>query len=253
MISGATPAGVEAGNEVEVSRNIRRMFGEVAPRYDLLNRLLSLRVDQYWRGVVVRRMRPQLDQADVRVLDLCCGTGDLLIELEMERRRLRGVSGFTGIGADFSRPMLYAAEEKLRRHGLTSRLTEADALRLPLPDGGIDLITIGFGFRNLANYRSGMAEMFRLLRPGGRLALLEFSQPATPLIGPLFGFYFRNVLPRLGNAISGAGAAYSYLQKSVERFLSPAELAEGLKAAGFSQVEVVSLTGGIATLHLAVK
>ena len=253
MISGATPAGVEAGNEVEASRNIRRMFGKVAPRYDLLNRLLSLRVDQYWRGAVVCRVRPQLDRAEVRVLDLCCGTGDLLIELELERRRLRGVSGFTGIGADFSRPMLRAAEEKLRRRGLTSRLAEADALRLPLPDGGFDLITIAFGFRNLANYQRGMEEIFRLLRPAGRLALLDFSQPAAPLIGPLFGFYFRNVLPRLGNAISGAGGAYSYLQKSVEQFLSPAELAAGLKTAGFSQVEVVSLTGGIATLHVAVK
>ncbi len=253
MISGATPAGVESGNDVEVAGNIRRMFGRIAPRYDLLNRLLSLRVDQYWRRALVRRVRPELERSRARVLDLCCGTGDLLIELELARRRLRGSSGFEGIGADFSRPMLFAAEGKLRRRGLTSALVEADALRLPLPDARFDLITIAFGFRNLANYERGMEEMFRLLRPGGRLALLEFSQPANRLIGPLFGFYFRNVLPKLGNAISGSGNAYSYLQQSVERFLSPSELADGLTAIGFSRVEIVSLTGGIATLHLATK
>ena len=253
MITGASPAGVDTGNEAAVSRDIRRMFGRVAARYDLLNRLLSLRVDQTWRRAVVRRVRPELERPRVRVLDLCCGTGDLLIELERERRRLRSASGFTGFGVDFSRPMLDAAERKLRRRGLTSVLAEADALRLPMPDARFDLVTTAFGFRNLANYQRGLEEVFRLLRPGGRVALLEFSQPVSPLAGRLFGFYFRKVLPRLGNAISGAGDAYSYLQHSVERFLTPSELAAGLHAVGFSQVEIVSLTGGIAVLHLAVK
>ena len=133
MISGPTPAGVKAGNDVEVAGNIRRMFAKIAPRYDLLNRLLSLRVDQYWRRAVVRRVRPELERPRAHVLDLCCGTGDLLIALELERRRGPGASGFNGIGADFSRPMLSAAEDKLRRRGLTSTLAEADALRLLCP------------------------------------------------------------------------------------------------------------------------
>ena len=126
-------------------------------------------------------------------------------------------------------------------------------MRFPLPDSSVDVITISFGFRNLANYEAGLTELCRLLRPSGRLAILEFSQPKNRVWGPLFDWYFRNVLPRIGNAVSGAGDAYSYLQRSVERFLEPEELESAMIAAGFRQAEFDRLTGGIACLHVGGK
>ncbi|MBG99938.1 MAG: bifunctional demethylmenaquinone methyltransferase/2-methoxy-6-polyprenyl-1,4-benzoquinol methylase UbiE [Solibacterales bacterium] len=254
MTLGATPLGANnENNEEDASRNIRRMFGEVAPRYDLLNRLLSLYIDQFWRRTLVRQTRTELKKTHTRILDLCCGTGDLLIELELERRRLHSASGFQGIGLDFSRPMLVAANRKIAKKGLSSMLIEADSLCLPHLNNQFDLITIAYGFRNLANYQKGVNEIFRVLRPGGRLALLEFSQPTNPLIRPLFSFYFHNILPRLGNAFSGSGNAYTYLQQSVDRFLTPSELCAVFKVAGFSHTESIPITGGISVLHLAVK
>ena len=253
MASGASPTGVEPGNEAEVARHIRRMFERVAPRYDLLNRLLSLRIDQYWRRAVVLRVRPYLERPDARVMDLCCGTGDLLMALEAERRRLGNSDGCLAVGADFCYPMLATAKVKLGRRKMRALLLEGDALQFPMRGAAADLITIAYGFRNLANYRKGIEEMYRLLAPGGCLAILEFSRPRNRLLGPLFEFYFRRVLPCIGNAISGSGDAYSYLQKSVERFLEPEELAAEMKACGFQRVEVVPLTAGISFLHLAYK
>lgn len=254
MTLGATPLGANnENNEEDASRNIRRMFGEVAPRYDLLNRLLSLYIDQFWRRTLVRQTRTELKKTHTRILDLCCGTGDLLIELELERRRLHSASGFQGVGLDFSRPMLVAANRKIAKKGLSSMLIEADSLCLPHPNNQFDLITIAYGFRNLANYQKGVNEIFRVLRPGGRLALLEFSQPTNPLIRPLFSFYFHNILPHLGNAFSGSGNAYTYLQQSVDRFLTPSELCAVFKVAGFSHTEIIPMTGGVSVLHLAVK
>ncbi len=229
------------------------MFGRVAPRYDLLNRLLSLRIDQYWRRAVVRRIKPYLEHPQARVLDLCCGTGDLLIALEAERRRLGNADGRAAVGADFCYPMLTSAKAKLTRRNMDVLLLEADALRFPMGGASVDLITIAFGFRNLANYRKGIEEMYRLLAPGGCLAILEFSHPKNRVLGPLFEFYFRRVLPCIGNTLSGSGDAYSYLQKSVERFLGPEELAAEMKSCGFQRVEVVPLTAGISFLHLAYK
>ncbi len=251
-MTGATPAGVDPRNEVEVARTIRDMFGRIAPRYDLLNRLLSMRVDQYWRGFLVRKVRGYLRNPDSRVLDLCCGTGDLLIALDAERRRSQG-NASTLFGSDFCRPMLVEARRKLERRGQGSPLLEADALRMPLSDGSIDLISVAWGFRNLADYERGLQEMYRLLRKGGCLAILEFSQPTQRLWAPLFEFYFRRILPRIGNTISGSGQAYSYLQKSVERFLTPEELASQARACGFERVEYHPLTGGVSVLHLAYK
>ena len=253
MSSGASPAGVDPGNEAEVARHIRRMFGRLAPRYDLLNRLLSLRIDQYWRRALVRRVRPYLERPGARVMDLCCGTGDLLMALEAERRRLGNVDGPPAVGADFCYPMLAAAKAKLGRRNMAAPLLEADALRFPMRGASADLITIAYGFRNLANYRKGIEEMYRLLAPGGCLAILEFSRPRNRVLGPLFEFYFRRVLPCIGNTISGAGDAYSYLQKSVERFLGPEELAAEMKSCRFERVELVPLTAGISFLHLAYK
>ena len=202
MAKGATPAGVAPGDEREASRRIREMFGRVAPRYDLLNRLLSLRVDQLWRRRLVREVRSYLERPDTRILDLCCGTGDLMLALASEKERLGRAPFSPVLGADFCRPMLAAAQSKLAARskraaqsklaGPGRLLVEADALHLPLPGQSLDLITIAWGFRNLANYSGGLRECHRLLAPGGCLAILEFSQPSAPLLGPLFHF----LLPR---------------------------------------------------------
>lgn len=241
MIRGTTPAEVDPGDEASASRYVREMFARVAPRYDLLNHLLSFQVDRYWRRFTVEQVRAVAARPESRVLDLCCGTGDLLLALE--RVHTKPV-----FGADFCRPMLEAAAAKL---GGRARLIEADALALPFPGGSFDVVTMAFGLRNLVNYRRGLEEMFRLLRPGGLLAVLEFSQPRGRLLGGIYGVYFRHVLPRLGGAISQAGGAYRYLQQSVDKFLSPEELSNALTAVGFRQVRYWPLTGGIAVLHVA--
>ncbi|MDA0205242.1 MAG: bifunctional demethylmenaquinone methyltransferase/2-methoxy-6-polyprenyl-1,4-benzoquinol methylase UbiE [Acidobacteria bacterium] len=253
MSLGSTPVGVRPGDEEAASRSIREMFGRVAPRYDLLNRLLSGRVDVYWRNVLVASVQEYLDKPDAQVLDLCCGTGDVIVALEKELERRAGSSRAATIGSDFSRPMLTAAQDKLTRKGRTVRLIEADGLRFPAPDASYDVITIAFGFRNFANYRRGLDELHRLLRPGGCLAILECSQPPNRLWGPIFDWYFRNVLPKIGNAMSGAGDSYSYLQRSVERFFSPDQLAEQMRLAGLERVSFRRLTGGISCLHLGYK
>ena len=243
MTPGTTPAGVPVGDEAGAARYVRQMFSRVAPRYDLLNHLLSFQVDRYWRSFTIDKIRDAAGRPGARVLDLCCGTGDLLAAVGR-------VHAGPLFGADFCRPMLTTAAAKLGRR---SRLIEADALALPLPAESFDLLTIAFGLRNLANYRKGLEEMYRLLRPGGRLAVLEFSQPRGRLLGAVYGFYFRHLLPRLGGAISGAGSAYRYLQQSVDKFLSPDELAAAMKTVGFHEVRHWALTGGIAVLHVAVK
>jgi demethylmenaquinone methyltransferase/2-methoxy-6-polyprenyl-1,4-benzoquinol methylase len=250
MPIGASPAGVRPGDEAAAAKNIREMFGRVAPRYDLLNRLLSGRIDVYWRNRLVDSIRDILVRPEARLLDVCCGTGDVALALERERKKGGGARRPV-LASDFCRPMLDGARRKLV--SFRSPLFEADAMRLPLPDGSVDAITVAFGFRNLANYRTGLKELFRLLAPGGRLAILEFSQPTVPLLGPLFDLYFRYVLPPIGNAVSGAGGAYSYLQKSVERFYSADELADEMRSVGFQAVSFRRLTGGISCLHVGTK
>jgi demethylmenaquinone methyltransferase/2-methoxy-6-polyprenyl-1,4-benzoquinol methylase len=252
MTHGATPAGVEPGNETAAARQIRDMFARVAPRYDLLNRLLSASVDQHWRRTVARRLRPYLQRPNLRLMDLCCGTADLLIALEDERSRLAGDTRRPALGSDFCRPMLSSAKQKLARLGLVSCLVEADGLVFPLADESLDVITIAYGFRNFSNYQRGLKEMYRLLARGGCLAILDFSEPRA-LWGTAFRLYFRHILPGLGNAISGSTGAYSYLQSSVASFLSPEELAAAARETGFGPVEFHLLTGGISVLHLAHK
>ena len=248
---GALPAGIEVGNEAEAARAVRDMFARVAPRYDLLNHLLSGQIDRFWRRKLVRAVRPYLQRDAVSIADCCCGTGDLALALARERARLRPDKVPACLASDFCRPMLVRAADKFERAGLPRILAEADATRMPLPDSSVDLVTIAFGFRNLANYRVGAEEFCRLLAPGGCLAVLEFSQPTFKLWGALFNFYFQHVLPRLGNAISGSGGAYSYLQDSVQRFPSPERVRELLIGAGFKRVEIRPLSGGVSVLYLA--
>lgn len=252
MNARAAPANAPE-SEAEVSRKIRDMFGLVAPRYDLLNRLLSLRIDRYWRRCLVEAAAEPLRRGAARILDLCCGTGDVLIALESERRRLGLTAATPAVGSDFCRPMLSGAKDKLGRAGFHSKLIEADALQTPLPSDSLDLITIAYGLRNLTDYRRGLEEMLRLLKPGGCLVVLEFSRPRNRLWRTLFEFYFRRVLPCIGNAVSGSGDAYTYLEKSVRNFPSAEELTETMRRCGFARAEATPLTGGVSVLYLAYK
>jgi demethylmenaquinone methyltransferase/2-methoxy-6-polyprenyl-1,4-benzoquinol methylase len=219
------------------------MFGRVAHRYDLANHLLSFNIDRHWRSRTVAEVRDVLRRPDAKVVDLCCGTGDLLMALETDR-------GQSCFGSDFCHPMLTAANAKLRKARLQSQTFESDALRLPVRDGSLDLITVAFGFRNLTNYDAGLKEMRRALRPGGLAAILEFSQPTNPAFAALYGFYSQRILPVIGGAISGARDAYTYLPESVRKFPDAPELAERMRAAGFPEVRFVRMTFGIVALHL---
>jgi len=240
-VTGTTPEGAQS--EREASQWVRSMFGRVAHRYDLANHLLSANIDKYWRAHTVRRVRDILTRPEARAIDLACGTGDLLMALERE-------AGRKLIGSDFCHPMLIAAHAKLNRAALKSPLVEADALALPMSAASLDLVTIAFGFRNLANYRAGLIEMRRVLRPGGALAILEFSQPPNKAFAALYNWYSNRVLPVVGGAISGAPEAYKYLPQSVKKFPSAPDLATMMRDSGFDRVEWEYLTFGIVALHI---
>jgi len=235
---GATPTG--ARTEQEAAAWVRGMFGRVAGRYDLLNHLLSANIDRYWRAKTARRVSAVLTRPEAVCLDLCCGTGDLMIALQN-----RGCSRI--LGSDFCHPMLRIA----RARRPAAELFEADALCLPLRDSSLDLITVAFGFRNLANYRRGIDEMLRVLKPGGVAAILEFSQPRNRAFAFLYELYSRTILPVIGGLISGSRDAYAYLPESVRKFPSAAELAEQIRSAGFREVRHEPMTGGIVALHIA--
>jgi len=242
-MKGTTPEG--ARNEQEAARWVRQMFARVAPRYDLANHLLSFNLDRYWRAHTVKRVRAVLERPGARVLDLCCGTGDLLLALE---RRSGGVV----MGSDFCHPMLVAAEAKIAQRRARAVTFEADALRLPLRGHSLDLVTVAFGFRNLADYEAGLEEIRRVLKPGGTAAILEFSQPPNPAFAALYNFYSRRILPWIGGAISGSRDAYAYLPESVRKFPTAEDLAGRMRAIGFAAVEFEYLTGGIVALHTGV-
>ena len=224
---------------------MRDMFGRVAHRYDLANHLLSFNIDRYWRAHTVERVRHMCwTRPGARVLDICCGTGDLV------RRSNARVRPACQLWARTSAiPCWWPRAPRLGRPGRRA-LFEADALRLPLADASLDLITVAFGFRNLANYEAGLREMRRVLRAGGMAAILEFSQPPNPLFGALYSFYSRRILPFIGGALSGSRDAYAYLPESVRKFPSPEELADMMRAAGFAGVTFERLTFGIVALHV---
>jgi demethylmenaquinone methyltransferase/2-methoxy-6-polyprenyl-1,4-benzoquinol methylase len=238
-MKGTRPEGTR--NEQEAAAWVRSMFGRVAHRYDLANHLLSFHIDRYWRAHTVRRLQGALDRPGARALDLCCGTGDLVLALEKSSRARVA-------GSDFCHPMLLAARAKTR-----VPLFEADALRLPVRDRSYDLVTVAFGFRNLANYEAGLREMLRILKPGGTAAILEFSTPPNPAFRAIYHFYSRRVLPWIGGLISGFREAYAYLPESVRKFPSAAQLAAEMEEMGFSNVRYEYLTGGIVALHMGVK
>jgi len=247
---GTRPAG--ALSESDASRKVREMFTQIAPRYDLLNHILSLQMDRMWRARTANVLQPILERADAKILDLCCGTGDVALALD---RRAKGRVW----GADFAHTMLVRAKEKslTKMKGAEPKrpilFVESDALRLPFADGAFDLVTAAFGFRNLANYEAGLLEIRRVLKDGGTIAILEFTEPKPGWFGDLYRWYFRTVLPRLGGLISGDKAAYTYLPKSVARFFQPEELRESMVKNGYEGVEVRVWTGVTVALHTGVK
>ena len=228
--------------------DVQRMFAAIADRYDLLNRLLSFQVDRYWRHRVVRLIRSMRPSPQDTCLDVCTGTGDLMLEL-------RDRVGLQVVGADFCYPMLLHAQEKLGTdpNHATNQLIGADAQALPFRDGRFRFVTIAFGLRNVEVMEHGLQEMFRVLSPGGSLVILEFSRPVMPVFRSLFAFYFCYILPKLGAWISGTQGPYQYLPDSVSRFPSQVELADVITSVGFERVQYRNLTGGIAALHWATK
>ena len=242
LAEGTTPAG--AKTEQQASAWVRGMFGRIAPRYDLLNHLLSMNIDRYWRARAVSRVAHILSRPAAQVLDVCCGTGDLMLALEARGRSARI------LGSDFCHPMLIAARRKTTQRNFRAELFEADALQLPMADASLDLVTTAFGFRNLTNYRGGLIELRRILKPGGTLAILEFSTPPNALLAELYGFYSRAILPTIGGMISGSRDAYTYLPESVRKFPDANGLADQMREAGFVNVRFERMTAGIVALHL---
>jgi demethylmenaquinone methyltransferase / 2-methoxy-6-polyprenyl-1,4-benzoquinol methylase len=238
-VKGTQPLGTQT--EAEASQKVREMFTQIAPKYDLLNHLLSLQLDRVWRARATKLLAPILKRPDALVLDLCCGTGDLALSLAR-------VGPSRVMGADFAHPMLVQAMVK---SGAKIPFLEADALRLPFADSSFDLLTAAFGFRNLANYEGGLREMMRVLKPGGTVAILEFTEPPEGLLGNLYRWYFRGVLPRIGGMLSGDQDAYTYLPRSVSRFFRPAQLAVLLESVGYSAVQYRMWTMGTVAFHTA--
>ena len=223
----------------EHAGRVREMFSGIAKRYDLLNHLLSGNVDKRWRRIVATRVRDKLS-GSARVLDVACGTGDLALTLFEN-------TGARVVGTDFCRPMLEIAANKTAQR---VPLIEGDALALPFRDGSFEAVTIAFGLRNLASIEGGLAELRRVLKPGGWVAVLEFSRPANAMLRPVFSLYFTKVLPLMGGLISGSRYAYSYLPASVQKFPDQEQLSLLMEQAGFDRVQFENLTGGIAALHM---
>ncbi len=218
------------------------MFTSIAPRYDLLNHVLSFNVDRLWWWRASRSFDSSLKRREARALDLCCGTGDMTFALN----RRAGPAGAQIVGADFSHAMLQRATVKGK--GTRLKWIEADALSLPFPDASFDLVTAAFGFRNLADYDAGLREMVRVLRPGGQCGILDFGEPRG-LLGKVYRVYFKKVLPKMGSVISGVRGPYAYLPASVERFPSPEEMLDRMHEAGFVEATWTAYTFGIAGLY----
>ncbi|MGH9500665.1 MAG: bifunctional demethylmenaquinone methyltransferase/2-methoxy-6-polyprenyl-1,4-benzoquinol methylase UbiE [Terriglobales bacterium] len=239
-VLGAAPVG--ARDREAAARAVREMFTSIAPRYDLLNHLLSFNVDRMWWRKTARRFAATLSRRDANVLDLCCGTGDMTFAL----LRQAGKASGRILGADFSHAMLQRAAAKSA--GTSLRWVEADALHLPFPGAQFDLVTTAFGFRNLADYDAGLREILRVLRPGGECGILDFAEPRG-MVGKVYRIYFKRVLPVVGTMISGVRGPYAYLPSSVERFPQPGEMLERMRGAGFREVSWSPYTLGIAGLY----
>ena len=274
LSTGARPIGT--ATDQDAAANVQQMFDTIAPKYDLLNHVLSVGIDRWWWSRAARTFRPILQRPEAIALDLCCGTGDMTLALLKHRPEaaqnrvphLRDSLIVAKVGeapqnpmevasepapilaVDFSHQMLSRGAEKFVPHNILP--IEADALHLPIADNSIDLVTSAFGFRNLSNYEAGLAELHRILRPGGQIGILDFNQP-TGLTGALYNLYFKQILPRFGGLISGDPAAYTYLPDSVARFPTPSRMIELITQAGFTNPTWTSYTFGTAGLYRATK
>jgi len=227
---------------------VQQMFGEIAGRYDFLNHLLSLNIDRYWRWRTVRSVPPE---AGMKILDMCTGTGDLALAYHKA-----GDGKAEIVGADFCHEMLAIARQKGLKSGVGDAVSfvEADAMRIPLGDDVFDIVSVAFGLRNVAETNVGLAEMTRVCKPGGQVAVLEFSTPEWQPFKAIYGWYFRNVLPKIGQLLaSNAQSAYNYLPESVGEFPQGEELAGLMREAGLSEVWHKPLTLGVATLYVGKK
>jgi demethylmenaquinone methyltransferase/2-methoxy-6-polyprenyl-1,4-benzoquinol methylase len=245
--TGAKPAGAES--EAEAAQSVRQMFDAIAPRYDLLNHLLSANVDRLWWRRTARRFRAVLARPDAAILDICCGTGDMTMALL--KHRPAGARPI--LAADFARGMLSRGARKFRAHEAGAAYAvpvEADALHLPLRSGSLDLIVTAFGFRNLANYEAGLKDFNRALKPGGQLGILDFSEPGG-LLGMAYAVYFRRVLPAIGRLVCGKDGPYNYLPRSVGNFPPPAEMLKLMGETGYEECAWQPYTFGIAGLYTA--
>ncbi len=245
---GAAPEG--AIDRESAARAVREMFTSIAPRYDLLNHVLSFNIDRFWWRRTACTFQRILERPEGRVLDLCCGTGDMTFAL----RRQAGKSSPQIVGADFSHAMLRRAMDKSEGYanGTSPEWIEADALNLPFPGGHFDLVTSAFGFRNLADYDAGLREILRVLRAGGECGILDFGEPQG-VMGALYRVYFKQVLPRVGSLISGVRGPYAYLPASVERFPAPEDMLTRMRAAGFADTSWTPYSFGIAGLYRGKK
>jgi demethylmenaquinone methyltransferase/2-methoxy-6-polyprenyl-1,4-benzoquinol methylase len=252
--TGARPAG--AVDEADAAVAVRQMFDSIAPRYDLLNHVLSANVDRLWWRRAARRFATVLALPEASILDICCGTGDLTMAL----LKLRPHGATPILAGDFAPAMLRRGAKKFEPKGNRGSkegapyavAIEADALHLPLRAESLDLIVTAFGFRNLANYEAGLKEFYRTLKPGGQLGILEFSEPAG-LLGKAYGVYFRRVLPAIGRMICGRDGAYNYLPTSVGSFPQPTAMVEMMQRAGFEKCVWQPYTFGIAGLYSAMR
>lgn len=233
-------------DELKHARAVREMFSGIATKYDFLNHFLSANIDKRWRRLVAQKLKDVLQNENARVLDVACGTGDLAIELQKSATA-------TIFGTDFCRPMLSLAFDKNDSAKTKIPYVEADGMNLSFADDSFDAVTIAFGLRNFANWQDGLTEFHRILKPGGKLIVLEFSTPVVPGFRQAFQFYFSHVLPRIGGAVSGSRGAYEYLPDSVSRFPDQKNLAKMMTETGFSGVEYKNLTGGVAAIHSGAK
>lgn len=245
--SGAKPLGAQ--DEASAARQVQQMFNSIAPRYDLLNHLLSANIDRLWWNRTARRFRAVLGDPNAAILDICCGTGDMTMALL--KHRPPGSQPI--LAADFARAMLSrgAAKFAARKPGDAAAVAlEADALHLPLRSASLDLVVTAFGFRNLANYDAGLREFHRVLKPGGQLGILDFSEPGG-LLGRLYAIYFRRVLPAIGRVVCGRDGPYNYLPASVGNFPPPQEMLALMASAGYAEYAWQPYTFGIAGLYTA--
>lgn len=233
-------------SEAKHANEVRKMFSDIASKYDFLNHFLSANIDKRWRKKVLESLGKVIHDHDSLILDVACGTGDLSLELKT-------CGNAKVIGTDFCRPMLEIAKDKTKKLKKIVQYVEADGLNLSFADERFDAVTIAFGLRNFSNWQKGLVEFRRILKSGGKLVILEFSAPVTPIFRQVFNFYFASILPRVGGAVSGFRRAYDYLPDSVSKFPEQRKLADAMRQIGFSSVSYKNLTGGIVAIHAGKK